>query len=117
MTRLAAAPENEFSDGEDVHLGPQKTVQRLLRAAYDRLVLVEGSIEHDGDVGDCAKLLDQAVIFSIGISGHRLQSPGAVDVGDGGNLGPPRLADLKYLHHEGNVVVGLEPVEYALTEN
>ncbi len=95
---------------KDVHTSSQETIEGLLRAAHDGLILVERGVEHDGNAGQVAEGLDEFVVTWVGFPVDRLQSAGAVDMGYRRNQGPLFFPDLEDLHHERNVVFGLEPL-------
>src|SRR5581483_4144028 len=109
--------DERVAEHEHVHPRPEKAVESLLGAAYDRLVLVERCIEDHGDAGEVAKRLDESVVARVGRAVDGLQASRSVDVSDGGDRRPLLLADLENLHHEGNIVVFLEPVFDGCVEN
>src|SRR6185503_5742065 len=76
------------------HLGLLKAFDRLLRRADDRLVLIERRIENHRHARELRKVRNQLIITLVDLSRDGLQTPGAVDVSHGWNLGPAFLPDL-----------------------
>src|SRR5262249_29255295 len=58
---------------------------------------------------ESAKAVNQPVIPRIRRTGDRLQSTGAVDMGNSGNEPALFFADLENLHHEGDGIILLKP--------
>src|SRR6266540_2780744 len=104
------------ADHEHVHLRLQKGLDRLLRRHHDRLVLVEGRVEHDRHARQAVELGDQAVVARRDTLLDRLQPAGVVDVVDGGNLAALLCARLVDEDHERRAVVLLVPLARLIGE-
>ena len=77
----------EIAHRQHVHLRAPETIQRLFRAADDRLVVVEGCIQHDGHARQIANRAQKFPIERIRVAAHGLQARGAVHVRGRGNHG------------------------------
>src|SRR6188508_168546 len=60
---------------QHVHSCASITIVRLLRRADDRLILVERSVDDDGDPGLPPELLDERVVLGVLVRAHGLQPP------------------------------------------
>src|SRR5207253_8253922 len=72
--------EHKRTDGEDVHPGPEKAVNRLGYRRYNRFVFIEGCIEQHGNARDLFKFLEEFPIEGIHISLYGLKAPCTVAV-------------------------------------
>ncbi len=93
--------QEKISQDQDVHLRAAKTINRFFRAADDRLVVVERSIQDDGHAGQIAERAQQFPIKRIGGAAHGLQARGAVHVRRRGNHGALFRAHRISKGHEG----------------
>src|SRR5437763_17086677 len=90
----------KVSQNEQIHLRPEKAIERFFGIADDRFVFVERSVEHKRDPGQVAEMFDQPIIARIGSLVNRLQSPGSIDMDNSRDHVPIFRADLENLHHE-----------------
>src|SRR5271168_3108696 len=75
--------------------GPQKRLKCLCRRIDDRLTLdVEARVEHHLPICQLSDGPEQLVEFGVACGRDRLHSGGAVDMGDGGQVGTVFLADI-----------------------
>ena len=77
--------QNKVTHHQDVHLRARETIQRFFRAADDGLVVVERSIQDDGNAGEIAERANQFPVERIRGAAHGLQARGAVHVRGRGN--------------------------------
>src|SRR5580704_7214187 len=78
--------DQEIAENQRVHLRALETIESFFRAAYDGLIVVEGSVEHDRHSGLSFKFADERVVTRIRLAGDGLQAAGAVDVRWRGNF-------------------------------
>ena len=52
---------------EDIHFCSEEAVERFLRLANNRLVLVERGVEQQGDAAEFSKGVDEEMIARIGL--------------------------------------------------
>src|SRR5262245_14174064 len=73
-------PQEEVAQNQRVHLRPEKAFERLLRAADDGLILVEGGVKQSWHAGQYAETVDEPPIERVGAMMYRLQPARAVDM-------------------------------------
>src|SRR5262249_30734696 len=105
------ALDEPFAEYQHIHLCSQEAVERFLRTADNRLVLIERGIEYHGYAADFAEGLNQLPVKQVCLSIDSLKTPRAIDMGHCRNKCPFLLADLINLHHEGHVPILFEPFQ------
>src|SRR5262249_27401892 len=83
LVPLAAflARYHDVTKNEDIHLGAQETIERLIRRTDDRLVFVKRGVKDHRNAGEFSECFDEAIVAGIGRAADHLQSPRAVDMG------------------------------------
>src|SRR3984893_811076 len=114
---LRPAADPKVPQREQVHLGPQKTIQRFLGITDDWFVLVERRVQYHRHSGQTAEFSDQRMVTRIGFFVHSLQTPASVDMRNRWNQLAMFRADLEHLHHERHVVVLFKPFRYGFAQN
>src|SRR5262245_37614731 len=109
--------QHRLSYHQHIHTSAKETIERLLRLTHHRFILVKRGVEHHRNAGEFAVGPDQSMISRVGAPIDRLQPTRSVDMSDSGDQWPLVLADLEDLHHEGNVIVLLEPIRHCLFEH
>src|SRR5712672_629500 len=99
---LVLSEQYRITHHQHVHFGAEKAIKRLFWLTNHGLILIERGVEYHRDAGEVAISPNQPVIARISATIDGLQPSGAVDVGDRRDQSPLLLADLEYLHHEGN---------------
>src|SRR5438132_826622 len=95
-----------IAQDQDIHPASGEGLECLLRGVHDRLALeIEGRIEDDRHARGLPKPLDQPVISWVDVLLNRLESPGAVDVGNGRDGGSFVFPDVHDIKHEASRVV------------
>src|SRR5260370_39688151 len=68
---------------QQIHPGAEKAGQSVLRSTDDRLILVEGRIQHDRDSSLFLKSLDQGVVAWVLRARYGLEPAGVIHMVDG----------------------------------
>ena len=71
---LLSTSDDGVFNHQQVHLGPQEAIEGLLWFTNDRLVLIEGRVEHHRHVCQLMKALDKLPELWIGVAMDGLQS-------------------------------------------
>src|SRR5213594_1388058 len=64
----------EIAQHQPVHIGSQETLDRLFRAAHNRLVHVKRGVQEDRDTGLSRKSFEQLSVSRVFISAHSLDT-------------------------------------------
>src|SRR5260370_24383032 len=59
---MLRARDEKIAEDQRIHLRTQEAIDRFFRPANDRLVVVEGSVEHDGHAREIAESGNERVI-------------------------------------------------------
>src|SRR6185436_18857001 len=100
-----------------VHLRLSETINRFLRRADDRLILIERRIQNHRHTRQRLEIRDQLIITRIHLARDSLQATGAIEVRHGRDLAPPLVFDLIDHQHRRRRVCLFKIISDALFYN
>src|SRR6202171_6699786 len=82
----SGAGDEEVAEDEGVHLSAAEAVKSFFGAADGGFVVVEGSVEDDGNAGEIFEGFDKLPVTRIGFVSDGLQAASTVNVGGCGDV-------------------------------